>query len=305
MVHGWVQVAFERELSGDLAEAWVGDRKLLLARTGAGIQAFDAHCPHRGADLSRGGKLSGDAIVCPFHGRRIGLGRGGDDGFCLRGHRALSVGGLVFALFSDARDHGISSLMEELDRTHFFVPGFAVPIRTSPERVIENAFDRRHFKHVHGLARTPDLALGASRRGELVVTGRFDIPLANPWQRGVPGGASAGVDFVARVYSPTLCVSELRDADLRYVVLTAATPAPGGECLVRVSLAVPPASDGSPPSEERVRALLRDSRTSIEQDRAIWEGLSAAETFRPAPDDDLILAFHDFCRRFHGEDPSP
>lgn len=305
MIHGWIQVAFERELSGELAEAWVGDRKLLLARTQAGLRAFDAYCPHRGADLSRGGKLSGDVIVCPFHGRRIGLTRSGEDGFCLRGYRTLAVGGLVFVLLSDAHDHGFSSLLEELNRTHFFVPGFTLSIRTAPEYVIENAFDRRHFKQVHGIERTPDLALGSSRDGEMVVRGRFVTSLSNPWQGSVPDGSPAVLEFFARVYSPTLCVSELSDAELRYIVLTAATPGPSGECLVRVSLAVPPAGDGAPPSEASVRALLRDSRTALEQDKVIWEGLSRARVSRATPDDDLLVAYDEFCRRFQGEEPPP
>lgn len=296
---GWYQVAFERELEGSVAAAAIGERRLLLVKEGDGWRAFDARCPHRGADLARGGQLLGGAIVCPFHGRRIGLDCAGDDGYSLRGHRTLAVGGLLFVLLGPDHENGFAELMAGLDRSHFFVPGFTIPARTASENVMENAFDRRHFRYVHGLDLTPEMALLPSRAGEMAVQGRFTTSRPNPWQVEQAGKAAPiEFGFLARVYSPALCVTELEGPGLRYIVVTAATPTAEG-CVIRVSLAVPAGPDGAPPAEPRVRALLRDSRTSIEQDMAIWEHLPQTRADqRFTPDDDMIREYYRFCERF-------
>ncbi|WAR31570.1 NVD-like protein [Mya arenaria] len=42
------------------------------------VHAVDAYCPHMGANLGVGGRVSGDCIECPFHGWKFR----GDDGKC-------------------------------------------------------------------------------------------------------------------------------------------------------------------------------------------------------------------------------
>src|SRR5690349_18065891 len=87
-LHGWYQVAFERDLQRELTPASLGATRLLLVR-GEGVRAFDATCPHRGAHLGFGGRLEGDAVRCPFHGYRIGLTAAGGHPFRAREYAAL------------------------------------------------------------------------------------------------------------------------------------------------------------------------------------------------------------------------
>jgi NADPH-dependent 2,4-dienoyl-CoA reductase/sulfur reductase-like enzyme/nitrite reductase/ring-hydroxylating ferredoxin subunit len=44
----------------------VGDRKILVTRDGEDLHAFDARCPHAGADLGAGVRC-GSRVVCPWH----------------------------------------------------------------------------------------------------------------------------------------------------------------------------------------------------------------------------------------------
>lgn len=44
----------------------IGDRKIVLCRTPAGVHALDGTCPHRGGPLGEG-DLMGDELVCPWH----------------------------------------------------------------------------------------------------------------------------------------------------------------------------------------------------------------------------------------------
>jgi nitrite reductase/ring-hydroxylating ferredoxin subunit len=298
MYRGWNQIAFESELEDQLTPAAVADLPLALARTPEGIRVFDAICPHRGANLAYGGRLDGEVVVCPWHGRRIKLGADGDGVFCVREYRTLEAGGLIFVLLSERNENGFASFMEGLRETHVFIPGFIIDARTAPELVIENAFDQTHFRYVHGTNNVPDLRLHPTRHGEMAVEGIFQIDSGNPWQQGEGAGDSVQTRFFARVFSPTLCVTDLGEEKNPYVVITAATPKPDGDCVIRVSIALAPDASGTLPSAEAIRALLRDSRTSFEQDLVVWENRARKAPNRLAAEDRLILKYHQFCRRF-------
>jgi nitrite reductase/ring-hydroxylating ferredoxin subunit len=304
MYRGWYQVAFERELERELTPIALGSLELVAVTTGGGPALYSAYCPHRGAHLGHGGRLDGDAVVCPFHGRRIGLGEAGDDGFRLRAYRTLAVGGLVFALLDEALDRGFAEHFSALESSHYLVPGFTLRVRTRPELVIENALDQRHFSEVHGLAEIPALEPMESRGGELAVRVRLATPRPNAWQ--TPDARS--VELGLRIFSPNLCVTEIGGEPLPTYVITAATPEPDGECRIRVSVAVPPGADGGNPDLEPVRTLLRDSRTAIEQDAEVWRHLApGGAPVRPdrmVPGDELVARYYAFCREFDRAQPA-
>lgn len=275
----------------------------MLVRTKAGIVAYDAACPHRGAHLAHGGRLEDDHVVCPFHGYSIGLGDASSCSFQVRGYRTLAVGGLVFVLLDEAHDHGFAALMEQLDASHFFVQGFTLATKASPELVIENGFDRAHFSSVHGLAHEPELTLGESSQGEMVVEGLFEAPSEVAGWGEEPaatahGGQGARIGFTAQVFSPSLCVTRLITDGDEYRVVSGAVPDGNGSTTVRVSVIASPAPDGGPPATGPIRQLLRDSRLAYEQDVVIWDHMVADASPRYAPEDELILEFHEFCRRF-------
>jgi len=72
----WVMLGFEDRLRGRAVRAAdLYDTKLAVFRTANDAElriALDA-CPHRGASLRAGGKVSGECVVCPYHSRSIGL----------------------------------------------------------------------------------------------------------------------------------------------------------------------------------------------------------------------------------------
>jgi phenylpropionate dioxygenase-like ring-hydroxylating dioxygenase large terminal subunit len=277
----------------------VGSLALVLVRTAdEPIRAFDAVCPHRGAHLACGGRLAETAIVCPFHGHRIGLGAPSERGFAVKAYRTLTIGGMVFVLTSEAHEHGLTDRLAALDQSHFFVPGFAMPVAAAAELVIENGFDAAHFGAVHGVLNEPEFRVIADRHGALGVTGVFELP-PSPWQRGGAGGAAVRVPYRGQAFSAGLFVSELGGDD-PYCVVTAATPAPAGGCVIRLSVAVPAERDGRAPDAERCRYLLRQSRAGLEKDQVIWEHVVADAPHRLTPRDAPARAFQEFCRALDG-----
>jgi phenylpropionate dioxygenase-like ring-hydroxylating dioxygenase large terminal subunit len=306
MYRGWTQVAFSRDLDGDVTPATIGDVPLVLVRRDGQLHAFDATCPHRGAHLGYGGRLDGDVVVCPFHGRRIRLGDDAGHPYCVKGYRTLELGGAIYVLLDESHENGFSEFIRGIAATHYLIPGFEIPARISPEYVIENVFDADHFNVVHMVGRRPTLSWRPGDGGELLVEGIFETERPNKWQdptAGSEAGAGGGPEpvrmhFRARVFSPTLVATEVGSADLPNLVVTSATPTPDGDCVIRLMVAMAPTPEGTAPTVRAVGSLMSGSRTAFEQDLVIWEHLDRTASTNLGPGDELVLAYHDYCRRF-------
>lgn len=208
----------------------------------------------------------------------------------------LGYGGLLFVRLSDEHENGLEAFLDDLAEDHFFVPGFAMTVKAPAPMVIENAFDESHFRPVHGVSNEPEFTIRPSEHGEFAVEGMFEVA-PSPWQRSGNGEANVTAPFVARAFSPHLVISELGGSH-PYVVITGATPVDEQYTLVRVSLAVPPEADGTPPEAELCRYLLRQSESGIATDATIWEHLSFDVDPSLSPQDTAVVEFERFCERF-------
>jgi 3-ketosteroid 9alpha-monooxygenase subunit A len=299
LYHGWHQMAFERELRDRITPVSLGQLPLVLIKDRERVRAVDAACPHRGAHLGYGGRIDGEVIVCPFHGHRVGLGAESDCRYKVHEYRTLTVGGLVFLLLDERHENGLSTLLEELNRTHFFVQGFTLTANAPAELVVENGFDPGHFECVHALKSRPSLRLLEGNKGELIVHSTFETAAFDSnWHRDGNGHTSTAIGFVATVFSPNLCISRLGAGEDEHFVISGATPNGDGGCTIRVSVAVRARADGRPPSEQTIRSLLRDSKLAYEQDMVIWEHRVHDAPSRFDEDDGLVIEFHRYCKRF-------
>jgi 3-ketosteroid 9alpha-monooxygenase subunit A len=297
MYGGWYLAAFEGDLKVPLTPVHIGDAPLMLVCDGQTVRAFDAVCPHRGANLAIGGRLDRDAVICPFHGRRITLREQPVGGYCVREYPVLGYGGMFFVRCSDAHENGLETLLEKLVEDHVFFPCFAMEVRARADLVTENAFDESHFRPVHGV-RTDPFQTYQTPGGALVAETSFEMPV-NAWQMGDGRGSLVRVPFTAHAFSPHLVATHLGGAH-PYWAITGATPVPGGSCVVRFSVALPSGRDPMHPrpSPERVRYLAQQSRGGIEQDQVVWENLQPPAQPRYGPEDVAVVAFRDYCRQF-------
>lgn len=293
--HGWFNVAFERELREDLTPAVIGSRRLVLARLPEGVRAFSADCPHRGAHLAYGGRLEGEAVICPFHGYKICLGTRTPEGFSVAAYPTLSIGGLIFVRLSASHDCGFEEHLQRLTMDHTLVAGFEMPVRVAFELVIENAFDQRHFHSVHHIS-TRQFLVEHEPTGNLLLRSSFSFP-ATGWIKDKSGSDYLEVPFTGRTFSPGIIVSQL-GGDTPYCVITTATPQPDGSCMIRLSLALPHAHYGPKPNEQFTSYLLAQSRKGLTDDQLMWENLSTTAPQRLTVHDRAIIAFQSFCRSF-------
>ncbi|WP_433258734.1 hypothetical protein ACQPYK_08280 [Streptosporangium sp. CA-135522] len=173
-------------------------------------------------------------------------------------------------------------------------------MKVPAEYVIENVFDADHFAPVHGLDRRPRLSIRPAEGGSLSVEGDLDMVRPNRWQAGDPREDPARARFHALVFSPNLVATELGSPDEPNVVITAATPASDGACVIRVTVAVPRRRASGPPTVREIASLVSGSRTAFEQDAVIWEHLDTSVVPRYTEGDELVRAYRAYCRRFGG-----
>jgi nitrite reductase/ring-hydroxylating ferredoxin subunit len=301
--HGWFQVAFENDLAEPLTPLTFGGRSLMAVRSAGGeVGVFDAVCPHRGAHLAYGGRLAGEAVICPFHAYRIGLGATSADGFCVREYASLVAAGGLFVRLSDRPAPDFPRALEELGRGHRAVPGFQMTADTTPEVVIENGFDNAHFRSVHGIMNLPSLTVGTGRFGELQGEGDFEIPRTGWYEGPQTAAGKLTTHYVAHAFSPGAFIAEMDgDPPYRYRVMTTATPESEARTTIRLTLLLP-VPDGVEPDGRFAEELLAHSREGLEKDRAIWNRLDLTRPPRFTSRDQAAVTFAEFCRGFR--DPS-
>jgi 3-ketosteroid 9alpha-monooxygenase subunit A len=304
-VHGWFQVAFDTDLQELVTPLRFHGRSLMAVRDplSGHTRVFDAVCPHRGAHLAYGGRLAGDAVICPFHSYRIGLGGNSADGFCVREYAALLAAGGLFVRLSDRDSPDFPGALADLSREHAVVKGFEMTATTSIEVVIENGFDSAHFRSVHGIMNLPSLATSTGRFGELLGDGHFEIPRSG-WYENSDAGPKLTTHYLAHAYSPGVFISELDgDPPFRYRIMTTATPDEGGRCTIRLTLLLP-TPGGEPLNERFSNELLAYSRDGLDKDCAIWNRLDLQQPPHYTARDDAARAFADFCRTFRRDGAS-
>lgn len=291
--HGWYCAAFEAELDAPLTPVTFGERRLMLWRSPAGTRAFDADCPHRGAHLAIGGRVEGDHVACPYHGHRIRLGAGTAE-WSVAEYATFTAGGAVYVRLSEQEDNDWRGLIEDLAATHDVSPGLTLPLSAPMEAVIENGFDRLHFRAVHHLRVAP-FEVAQSPQGALIARGRFLRAGA---------GVDSAIPYLATAASPGLIVVQLGGAE-PYGVITGAIPTSGAGSLARLSFVLPKGSLATPEGRARHAALVDYSRRGLTDDNTIWSNLAPAAKPRWTPDDAPVERFYAFCARFEGTASSP
>lgn len=289
---GWHLLALASEVTGPVTGLTLGSRALVVIRDrdSGKVRVFDGTCPHRGAHLGYGGRLTGrQSIVCPFHGKRIGLGEG-TGRLCIREHETIDCGGAIFVRLTDvpAPDRGFPQAIGDILSGCELVEAVIGEARVPPELIIENAFDFSHFPAVHLIPRisAPKVWLGGD--GELNITTAFHTQ-APDWETAKGTFTS---HFHARAFSPYLVVSELGSGETSRFVITGAVPAATG-CVARIAIAVRP---GEP--AETVEALVEGSKIAFTQDLLVWDHLDLGAPTRFDACDTPVVAFRAWCTSF-------
>lgn len=289
---GWYLLAFAEELHDELTPLRIGSRALIAVQRDGQTRVFDATCPHRGAHLGYGGRLTRGGVVCPFHGRLIQLGHAAGGRYCVREHQVARFGSVIFVRLSNtpADDRGFLDAMQSISAGRRIVGGMVVPVAVPAELVTENAFDADHFSSVHGVPRVIDMQVRRGAQREITIEGAFETRQP-PWE-----GQTEGMfrtRFLARAFSPTLVVTELGASERSHVVITGALPSPDG-CVARVAYGVAAGAARS----AALDPLIEGGRKAFDQDVAVWEHLNRDVVEQWDDRDRSVRAFREFCAEF-------
>jgi len=294
---GWQLLALASEITKPVTGLALGSRALVAIRDRGQVRVFDGTCPHRGAHLGYGGRLTGrQSIVCPFHGKRIDLGEG-NGRLCVREHETIDCGGAIFVRLSDvpAPDRGFRRVIGDILSSYELVEAVIGEAKVPPELIIENAFDFSHFLTVHLIPRISSPKVWLGRDGELNITLAFHTR-APDWET---GQGTVTSHFHARAFSPYLVVSELGSGETSRFVITGAAPASTG-CVARIVIAIRP---GEP--AETVKALVEGSKIAFTQDLLVWDHLDLEAPARLDGSDTPVVAFRAFCASFSARRADP
>ncbi len=297
--HGWYQIAFERDLTQSITPHHFGGQHLIAVKFPNEVRIFDANCPHRGAHLGYGGCLREDALICPFHGYRVGLGLEANEPLKIREYESEVIGGLVLVNLSDAPPADLPTALKVIADDYLFVSGFEMEAATTIEMVMENGYDAAHFKAVHGLVKEPVLTTTLGAFGELIAAGEFSIPRSS-WNANSSEVEPVRVNYQARAFGPGVVIAELSgEPPYQYKIITGATPyADLRHCTIRITLALPKALYSNMPVEGFAQALLAASQDGLNLDGLIWNHLNLDIDPYWMPRDTVAQVFGEYCRQF-------
>jgi len=168
--NGWFAVAFSRDLGeGEVKRIRYFDEELVLFRTRTGRAAvLSAYCPHLGAHLAEGGRVTGEGIRCPFHAWEFGV-----DGQCrripycdrippaarTRGWDVCERNHMIFVWHHAEQkppDWDVPEVSELLDPEWTDPRHFALEVGVHMQEMAENNCDPVHFQYVHSAMKVPE-----------------------------------------------------------------------------------------------------------------------------------------------------
>jgi phenylpropionate dioxygenase-like ring-hydroxylating dioxygenase large terminal subunit len=301
--NGWYRVALSRDLArGKIVNLRYFGRDLVAFRGDDGVaHVLDAHCPHLGAHVGRGGKVVGNTVQCPMHAWRFaGNGDCVDVPYCkkipplarMRSWPSTEVNGMVLVWFhaeGAAPTFSIPTLPE------YGAPSWSSYLtlgwkpRVHVQEVAENALDLPHFNVVHDYLQIPAL-------DHFETTDHtFRVKIAAP--RRVFGIMSyASIDITYHGMGVVFATVVSKQVELRVIL----TSTPIDDEHVAIDMAVLHDLRRNPLRNAVIRAVLPlQIGIEFEHDIPIWE--HKAYHSRPVlcATDGPIMAIRKWCEQFY------
>jgi phenylpropionate dioxygenase-like ring-hydroxylating dioxygenase large terminal subunit len=303
---GWFQVAWPDDVKvGQVVPLQYFGRHLALWRDDNGAPHLnDAFCPHLGAHFGHGGTVTGEELVCPFHGWRfdasgantlIPYSERTNKKACVRAYPTIERNGLIMAWY---HPEGADPMWEIPEVPEFSDPERFTETVTRDYRVeapwqdlAENGVDSAHFRYVHHTEEVPELESYEldGPRTRMRSIQKFPTP------RGVVDGR---ID--ADSYGPGFSVIRFSGI-VDTVLMGCNTPVSENSCHMRFNFTVRKLGDDAALNSSVGQAFVDEIHKQVQEDKPIWE--NKAYLVRPAlaDTDGPFTKFRKWAAQFYAE----
>jgi phenylpropionate dioxygenase-like ring-hydroxylating dioxygenase large terminal subunit len=293
---GWFAVGRLDELPDDPVFRFDGlGTELVVWRDEDRWHAFDAHCPHLGAHLAVGGRVSEGCLVCPFHewsfapdGRNVAIPYADRPNRKARARpypTALSGGHLFVWRHPDPAVEPGWDLPEVVPDDYVEVGRDTWTVRTAWQEIAENSVDMAHFASVHGLERAGDL-------GQVELDGPIRRLRSTQLFNSSRGTFEGQIHAVS--YGPGLGVTHF-DLMGRVTLVSATTPIDEETVEVRFTFF----HSGDEIAAKIGVGFAAEVRRQFEQDVPIWEHKRFVPTPALAPSERPVTEFRRWAAQFY------
>ena len=301
---GWFQVGYSDEFEAGKAYplTYFGKELKLFRGESGKITVLDAYCPHMGAHLGHGGKVSGDNVVCPFHAWEFDA-----SGACAKIPYASRVPPRSsIPCWPVIEVNGMVMVWHDVDKAP---PAWEIPtvpesnqdewtpywrkrwqLRTHNQEMAENVVDTAHFKYVHGMKIKPE--------PHVVEAGYPHLRMVTKTIVETPSGDVGGelaVDCLGFGFSCSRFTGLVRTT-----VIASVTPIDDEMVDVRFSFAVHK-EHGADIAKGIGKAFTREIARQLEEDKPIWENKVYLEKAMICDGDGPIGVFRRWCKSFYPE----
>lgn len=282
---GWFALGWSDEFEARkiVARRYFG-QDLAIARTESGrLVAFDAYCPHMGANLTVGGRVEGECVVCPFHGwswhadgNNVAIPYS-DRVFSnarIKTWHVIEDTGLVWIWHSWQRGEPrwpAPSISHLSNHKFFWDPNASrrqwSNVRLVPQMVAENTVDGPHIEFVHGASEGAHIA-SLKEEGP-----QFLVELDQTFM--TRSGPVLGKDYI-QCHGVGVQVAQLEFREFKIVNVLATTPIEEDRSDMRASIFVelPDGIDPAVSASElprKYQIAIKKHLDSQEQDLPLWE----------------------------------
>ena len=311
---GWYALAYSAELPpGDVKPLFYFNEHMVLFRTEDGhAHVMEAHCPHLGAHLGHGGKVQGDALICPFHGWQFdgggacvnvpyarSLPKRATEGPCLYSYPVQERNQMVWAWHHPRRVAplwDIDDLPELNDPDWSPIDCYDWEIESPIQEAGENAVDIAHFVTVHGALGMPEAEINLD--GHRRETKLAALAPAIDDEGKIDFAKTETVNLITCNYGPGMSTQTFT-SKLRTAMLGTITPITATRMKLRFAFTKP--RNISERFNMLADGMIAEIVHQVQQDIPIWENKKYAESPMLCDGDGPIAKYRRWFSQFYDD----
>ncbi len=311
---GWYALAYSAELPpGDVKPLFYFNEHMVLFRTEDGhAHVMEAHCPHLGAHLGHGGKVQGDALICPFHGWQFdgggacvnvpyarSLPKRATEGPCLYSYPVQERNQMVWAWHHPRRVAplwDIDDLPELNDPDWSPIDCYDWEIESPIQEAGENAVDIAHFVTVHGALGMPEAEINLD--GHRRETKLAALAPAIDDEGKVDFAKTETVNLITCNYGPGMSTQTFTSR-LKTAMLGTITPITATRMKLRFAFTKP--RNISERFNMLADGMIAEIVHQVQQDIPIWENKKYAESPMLCDGDGPIAKYRRWFSQFYDD----